>query len=102
MDESDCHVINDRYDTVSDGMIDCDWFWRAVLPIQPDLEYELLTDLYQMGGATIKACSHCGKPFVPMSNRQRYCKACKQVGERANGQERSQRHRDKLKANPSA
>lgn len=102
MDETECHVINDRYATVSDGMIDCDWFWKAVLPIQPDLERELLAELYQMGGTVIKTCTRCGKPYVPLSNRQRYCVSCKKAGERANGQERSQRHRNKIKATASA
>ncbi len=97
IDEADCHVISDRYDCVSDGMIDCDWFWKAVLPLRSELERELLTELFQMGTAVVKACCRCGRPFVPASKRQRYCSDCRKVGKRVNSQQRIRRYREKQK-----
>lgn len=32
-----CHLINPRYDSIRDGMIDCDYFLECVLPADWDL-----------------------------------------------------------------
>lgn len=90
-----CHLINERYETVRDGMIDCDWFWQAVLPLYPELQCELMMDLYQIKASCIKPCCQCGKPFVPTSNRQRYCNRCRTIGARMSGKERTKRWREK-------
>lgn len=48
----------------------CKWFRIAVLPLDRPLETELL---YR---ASMKRCDVCGQPFLPGSNRAKYCKPC--------------------------
>lgn len=93
--EQACHLINDRYENIADGQLDCDWFLQAVLPAWPQIQSEVLADLYQMNKAEIKPCSRCGKPFVPASNRQRYCEHCKKEVVKQNTNAANLRRRDK-------
>lgn len=43
-----CHVISPVYKTIHDGTVNCDYFLRAVLPLQPELNtavwHELLRE----------------------------------------------------------
>lgn len=48
----------------------CRWFRIAVLPLDRPLETELL---YR---SSMKRCAVCGQPFLPGSNRAKYCKPC--------------------------
>lgn len=48
----------------------CRWFRIAVLPLDRSLETELL---YR---DSMKRCAVCGQPFLPGSNRAKYCKPC--------------------------
>ena len=48
----------------------CKWFRAAVLPLDKGLETVLL---YR---EQLKRCAVCGQPFVPASNRAKYCKGC--------------------------
>ena len=48
----------------------CKWFRRAVLPQDKPLEAEIFS------GDSVKRCAVCGKPFVPKSNRGKYCPGC--------------------------
>ena len=48
----------------------CKWFRIAVLPLDRPLETELLY------WASMKRCDVCGQPFLPGSNRAKYCKPC--------------------------
>lgn len=48
----------------------CKWFRIAVLPLDRPLETELL---YR---ASMKRCDVCGQPYLPGSNRAKYCKSC--------------------------
>lgn len=48
----------------------CKWFRWAVLPQIGTLEAEIFRD------KDLKRCSVCGKPYVPKSNRGKYCPDC--------------------------
>ena len=48
----------------------CRWFRAAVLPLDESLEADLLHQKEQ------KRCTVCGQPFLPGSNRAKYCKIC--------------------------
>ena len=48
----------------------CKWFRWAVLPQDKPLEAEIFS------GDSVKRCAVCGKPFVPKSNRGKYCPGC--------------------------
>ena len=48
----------------------CRWFRSAVLPLDESLEADLLHQKEQ------KRCTVCGQPFLPGSNRAKYCKIC--------------------------
>ena len=48
----------------------CKWFRYAVLPLDKPLETELLFR------DELKRCVICGQPFLPGSNRAKYCKLC--------------------------
>ena len=48
----------------------CRWFRAAVLPLEVPLATALLHRKEH------KQCAVCGQPFLPGSNRAKYCKAC--------------------------
>ena len=48
----------------------CKWFRWSVLPQIGTLEAEIFRD------KDLKRCSVCGKPYVPKSNRGKYCPDC--------------------------
>ena len=48
----------------------CRWFHAAVLPLDEPLAAALL---YRKKH---KRCTVCGQPFLPGSNRAKYCKSC--------------------------
>ena len=48
----------------------CKWFRWSVLPQVGTLEAEIFS------GDSVKRCAVCGKPYVPKSNRGKYCPDC--------------------------
>ena len=48
----------------------CNWFRAAILPLDEPLATALLYRKEQ------KRCAVCGQPFLPGSNRAKYCKVC--------------------------
>ena len=81
-----CHLINPRYDSIRDGIIDCDYFLECVLPADWDLNdlisYALWYDEaegYEELPSNMKRCAECQRPFVFTSNRQKYCNVCQQI-----------------------
>ncbi|MCD2491769.1 cysteine-rich VLP domain-containing protein [Lacrimispora sp. NSJ-141] len=54
----------------------CNWFRAAVLPLDEPLAAALLYRKEQ------KPCAVCGQPFLPGSNRAKYCKFCAVVHRR--------------------
>lgn len=50
----------------------CGWFVKAVLPLDKILEVKI----NGIKEDTQKKCAECGKSFVPVTNRSKYCKKC--------------------------
>ena len=74
---------------IRDGGIDCDWFWEAVLPQDPDLKgviFQAMDEVAAMWGlgippectpdAKTRTCKDCGKLYTPTSNNQIRCREC--------------------------
>ena len=95
-----CHVINPAYKTIHDGAVNCDYFLRAVLPLQPELNtavwHELLSEEEEAGEGW-KECVRCHKPFIPGSNRQRYCADCGAAAKQARSREKQRHYRERKK-----
>lgn len=100
LEDRPCHVINPAYQTIHDGAVDCDYFLSAVLPLQPELNaavwHEILRGEDQAGEGW-KQCARCHKPFIPGSNRQRYCANCGTAAKQARNREKQRRHRERKK-----
>ena len=73
-DNGNCILLDDGEECVCVQSISysflCRWFWIAVLPLDKPLETALL---YR---GSMKRCAVCGQPFLPGSNRAKYCKPC--------------------------
>ena len=54
---------------ISQHHIYCNYFLRAVLPLDKNLSAELLSE-------NSKRCEMCGKYFTLRCNRQKYCDGC--------------------------
>lgn len=65
-DDGDAHTCPQ---TISFSVC-CKWFCRAVLPQDKPLEAKIYCD------RDLKRCAVCGKPYVPKSNRGKYCPDC--------------------------
>ena len=95
-----CHVLNPTYKTIHDGAIACDYFLRAVLPLDPELNTAVWHEIFRgedEAGEGWKECVRCHKPFVPASNRQRYCASCGAVAKQARIRENQRRYRERQK-----
>ncbi len=95
-----CHLINPRYDSIRDGIIDCDYFLECVLPADWDLNdlisYALWYDEeedYEELPSNMKRCAECQRPFLFTSNRQKYCNACQQIVRRRQSAQRVKKYR---------
>ena len=96
-----CHVISPVYKTVYDGAIDCDYFLEAVLPLQPELNTAVWHELFREEDQVSegwKECARCHKPFLPGSNRQRYCTGCGAAEKQARSREKQRRYRERQKS----
>ena len=71
----------------------CTYFQRSVLPTNPALQSDVNEKLEGKREGTIKQCAQCGKPFLPASNRQRYCEACAKEAERKKTAQRMREYR---------
>lgn len=73
-DNGNCLLLDDGEECVCPQTISysvcCKWFRWAVLPLDRTLEAEIYRD------CALKRCSVCGKPYVPKSNRGKYCPNC--------------------------
>lgn len=73
-DNGNCIILDDGagcvcVQSISHSLL-CRWFRMAVLPMDKPLETELLFR------KDMKRCAVCGQPFLPGSNRAKYCKPC--------------------------
>ncbi len=96
-----CHVVLPAYARIHDGAIGCDWFLAAVAPLQLELDaairHEILRDESETGEGW-KECVRCRQPFLPASNRQKYCPACSEAVKRERSREKQRRYRARKKA----
>ena len=86
---------------VSTGAVDCDHFLLAVLPLDPELNTAVWHEIYRredQAGEGWKECVRCYKPFIPGSNRQRYCTSCGASAKQARIREKQRRYRQRQKA----
>lgn len=96
-----CHVLNPVYKTIHDGAIACDYFLQAVLPLDAELNAAVWHEIYRredQAGEGWKECVRCHKPFIPSSNRQRYCASCGAEAKQARIREKQRRYRERQKA----
>ena len=73
---------------ISISGIYCNYFKKAVLPADKELEAEIY-------GNGRKRCKECGSQFAPTAKTQQYCKACAVKRKRRNPAERQRRTRAK-------
>ena len=69
-DSGNCILFDDTCPQTVSGSLCCKWFRWAVLPQDTVLENSLT------GAVEIKRCAECVRPFVPKSNRAKYCTDC--------------------------
>ena len=96
-----CHVLNPAYKTIHDGAIACDYFLLAVLPLDAELNTAVWHEIYRgedQAGEGWKECVRCHKPFIPGSNRQRYCASCGAAAKQARIREKQRRYWERQKA----
>ena len=99
-DDHPCHVLNPAYKTIHDGAVACDYFLLAVLPLDAELNTAILHEIYReedQAGEGWKECVRCHKPFIPGSNRQRYCASCGEAANQARSREKQRRYRERKK-----
>ena len=96
-----CHALNPAYKTFHDGAVACDYFLLAVLPLDTELNTAVWHEIYRgedQAGEVWKECVRCHKPFIPGSNRQRYCASCGEAANQARNREKQRRYRERQKA----
>ena len=99
-DDCPCHVLNPAHKTIHDGAVNCDHFIFAVQPQQPELNAAFWYEIYREEdeiGKGWKDCVRCHRPFLPASNRQRYCAECGVAAKQARSREKQRRYRERLK-----
>lgn len=68
--DGNCVLLDDVcVQLISQHNIYCNYFLRAVLPLDKNLHAELCSK-------DAKRCEVCGKYFPPRCNRQKYCDGC--------------------------
>lgn len=92
-DEPPCFAVSEQH-TIAEGGINCDHFLLNVLPADPELMRLVWAELNKEAAeAPPKYCAVCGKPFIPSSNRQRFCMACAKQEKRKNKARRAREYR---------
>ena len=93
-DDCLCHALHPTY-AIADGGIDCDYYLAAVLPSDKELFDCVQTEIYRgtinSPSLPTKKCVRCAKPFIPRSNRQRYCVMCAVEAEKKNHKKRQRK-----------
>ena len=69
-DDQNCVLFDDACPQMISASLCCRWFRWAVLPQDKMLENSLIAK------SETKRCKECGTPFIPNSNRAKYCSAC--------------------------
>lgn len=98
LDDPPCIVVSKEF-TIPEGGIVCDYFLLSVLPEDPELNRLVWAEIYKepeedrIPQMNFKRCDVCAKPFLPINNRQCYCKACAKDMERKNRARRAREYR---------
>ena len=92
--DSTCHAINPMYPSIHSGAIGCEYFLSSVLGLQPELHAAIRHRMEDelCAGTRWKECAFCKKPFLPGSNRQRYCADCRDLAQRIRVREKQRRY----------
>ena len=96
--DTPCDVIHEQFSTIHNGVIACDYFLRAVLSADPEISsliwYEILRPDDEAGEGW-KQCVRCHKPFIPVCNRQKFCKACGEEAKQVRIRVKQRRYRER-------
>lgn len=106
MTDRSCDAVSSTY-TIHDGGVSCEWFMTAVLPMDEYLYKKVCSEIMKTEYApwvdgvgesytaqpVLKACCLCGKPFLPGSNRAKYCAECANRVERVHATQRKRKER---------
>ena len=95
-----CHVLNPAHKTIHDGTVDCYYFLLTVLPLDAELNTAIWHEIYReenQVGEGWKECVRCHNPFIPASNRQRYCASCGAAAKQARIRDKQRRYRERQK-----
>ena len=65
-DECPCYAVNPAYGTIHDGAIDCDYFLKAVQPVDQELNIAVWHEIFREEGTAgegWKVCIRCQGPL---------------------------------------
>ena len=88
-------AIHPKYAAIRDGAIGCDYFLECVLPLDPELNKAVWAELLryeEVETPAWKNCERCGQPYLPNSNRQKYCPECRPIQEKKRGRDKQRRY----------
>ncbi|WP_147539127.1 cysteine-rich VLP protein [Anaerotruncus rubiinfantis] len=91
---NECGVTGDLCAQLQSNHLCCNYFRRAVLPVDPVLETEIIGTPAEKD--LIKKCSVCGEKFRVTSNRQKFCKDCAETQRLRRNAARQARYREKV------
>lgn len=100
LDECPCYAVTPAYGTIHDGAIGCDYFLKAVQPVDQELNIAVWHEIFREEGTAgegWKVYFRCQKPFIPASNRQLYCVSCGAVAKQIRIREKQRRYRERKK-----
>ena len=89
-DDGDCILLGDVCAQIISNSVCCRWFRWAVLPQDAVLENGLIRT------AAAKRCAVCKRPFIPRSNRAKYCPRCGPVVRRCQKAESERKRRSRV------
>ena len=93
-----CDVTHEQFSSIHNGIITCDYFLEAVLPTDPELSSLIWFEILRAddeAGEGWKQCVRCHKPFIPVCNRQKFCKACGEEAKLARARLKQRRYRER-------
>lgn len=89
-DSGNCILFDDTCPQMISASLCCRWFRWAVLPQDAVLENSLF------GTEEAKRCTECGRPFIPNSNRGKYCPICAPIVRRRQKAENERKRRSRV------
>ena len=99
--DAPCDVVHERFSTIRNGVLACDYFLRNVLPTDPEINFLVWHEIFRQedeAGEGWKHCARCQKPFIPACNRQKFCKTCGEEAKRVMVRLKQRRYRERKRA----